>query len=377
MSERTRRQFLGAAGSAAVTAVIAPGALATGRPTPVRPGSGPASAPGPPSSYVTYQSEIYLNGMVRKVTPKITTNLVKLEAEAAEVLSRRAREHLLVDAGGGAAARANIRAFRAWRIVPRMFLDRAERDLNATVLGTRMPAPVILAPVGRQRLAHRDGEPASARAAAGLGLTYVHSAHSSVSVDEVAAAAGAGSRWHHIEWPRGDELDLGTLRRARAAGCTHLLLTPPQAGRSWTPLRAIRRAWDGPVLLTGIQSVRDAKLAAGRRVDGIVVSNHRARRGDRPIGTLDALPAIVDAVGDRLAVLFDSGIRTGTDAYKALALGADAVLVGRPYVHGLAIDGQAGVTHVLRTMLAELDFTLANAGQRSQARLGRAALTRA
>jgi isopentenyl diphosphate isomerase/L-lactate dehydrogenase-like FMN-dependent dehydrogenase len=239
-----------------------------------------------------------------------------------------------------------------------------------------MPAPVILAPVGRQRLAHGDGEPASARAAAGLGLTYVHSARSSASVDEVAAAAGAGSRWFHAEWPRGDEPDLGALRRARVAGCTHLLLTAPQAGRSWTPLRAVRRAWAGPVLLTGIQSVRDAKLAAGRRVDGIVVSNHRVRRGDRPIGTIDALPAIADAVGDRLAVLFDSGIRTGTDAYKALALGADAVLVGRPYVHGLALDGQAGVTHVLRTMLAELDFTLANAGQRSLAKLGRAALTR-
>jgi isopentenyl diphosphate isomerase/L-lactate dehydrogenase-like FMN-dependent dehydrogenase len=376
MSERTRRQFLGSVGSAAVTTVLAPGALAAGRPAPVRGGSAPASTPGPPSSYVAYQAEIYLNGMVRRVTPKVTTNLVKLEAEAAEVLGRRAREHLLADAGGSEAARANARAFRGWRIVPRMFLDRAERDLNATVLGTRMPAPVILAPVGRQRLAHADGELASARAAAGLQLTYVHSAHSSASVDEIAAAGGTSPRWYELEWPGDDDLGVGRLRRARAAGCTHLLLTPPRPGQSWTPLGPIRRAWDGPVLLTGIQTVRDAKLAARRRVDGIVVSNHRARRGDRPIGTVDALPPIADAVGDHLAILFDSGIRTGTDAYKALALGADAVLVGRPYVHGLALDGQAGVTHVLRTLLAELDFTLANAGQRSHQKLGRAALAR-
>ena len=179
MSQRTRRQFLGSVGSVAATTVLAPGALAAGRPAPVRGGAAPVP-PGPSSSYVSYQSEIYLNGMVRGVRPTITTNLSELEAQASKVLGRRAREHFLAGAGGAEAVRANARAFHGWRIVPRMFLDRADRDLNTTVLGARMPAPVILAPVRRQRLAHPDGELASARAAAALELTYVQSARASL-----------------------------------------------------------------------------------------------------------------------------------------------------------------------------------------------------
>ncbi len=372
MSQHTRRQFIGSVGSAAVSTALAPGALAAG----VRGQSAPVSTPAAPSSYYAYQSQIYLNGMTTGVTPKITTNLSRLEARVSKVLDRRAREYFLADEGGGVAARANARAFRNWRIIPRMFLDRAERDLTTTVLGTRMPAPVIFAPVGRQKLAHREGDLASARAAAALELTYIRSTQASYSIEEVAAASGAGSRWCELDWPDDDALNVSSLRRARVAGYTHLLITPPRPGRSWKQLRLIRRNWDGPILLMGVQTVRDAKLAAKRRFDGIVISNHRARRGDEAIGTVDALPPIVDAVGNRLAVLFDSGIRTGPDTYKALALGADAVLIGRPYVYGLALDGQAGVTHVLRTLLAEFDLTLANAGYRSHRQLSRASLAK-
>ncbi len=230
--------------------------------------------------------------------------------------------------------------------------------------------------MGRQKLAHADGELASARAAAGLELTYIQSARAGYSLEEVAAANGEGTRWYQMDWPRDGDLNLSLLRRARAAGYTHLLITAPRAGRSWRPLRRIRKGWDGPILLRGVQTARDAKLAAKRRFDGIVVSNHGGRQGDRAIGSIDALPRIVDAVGDRLAVLFDSGVRTGTDTYKALALGADAVLVGRPYVYGLALDGQAGVSHVMRTLLAEFDLNLANAGYRSHRKLSRADLVR-
>ena len=376
MSQHTRRQFIGSVGSVAATTVLVPGALAAGRPAPGIARSAQVSPPAAPSSYYTYQSEIYLRGMAQGQVPKITTNLSKLEARAAEVLDRRARAYFLAGAGGEEAARANARAFRGWRIIPRMFIDRAERDLSTTILGTRMPAPVIFAPVGRQKLAHPDGELASSRAAADLELTYIQSARASYSIEEVAAANGTGSRWYQLDWPRDGDLDLSSLRRARAAGCTHLLITPPRAGRSWRPLRRIRKSWDGPILLRGVRTAMDAKLAAKRRFDGIVVSNHGGRRDDRAVGSVHALPRIVDAVGDRLAVLFDSGVRTGTDTYKALALGADAVLVGRPYVYGLALDGQAGVSHVMRTLLAEFDLTLANAGYRSHRKLSRADLAR-
>ena len=375
MSPHTRRQFIGSAGSAAATTVLAPGALAAGGAAPrsARPAGAPPAAP---SSYFTYQSEIYLKGMTQAQVPRITTNLSKLEARAAEVLDRRARRYILAGAGGAATARANARAFRGWRIVPRMFIDRAERDVSASILGTRMPAPVIFAPVGRQKLAHPDGELASSRAAADLGLTYIHSARASRSIEAVAAAAGAGPRWYQLDWPGEGALDLSSLRRARAAGCTHLLIDSPPPGRSWRPLRRIRRSWDGPILLRGVRTAGDAKLAARRGFDGIVVSNHGVGRPDRALGSVHALPRIADAVGGRLAVLFDSGVRTGTDTYKALALGADAVLVGRPYVYGLALDGEAGVRHVLRTLLAEFDLTLATAGYRTHRKLGRADLAR-
>jgi L-lactate dehydrogenase (cytochrome) len=246
-------------------------------------------------------------------------------------------------------------------------------------------------------------------------------------------ANGRGSRWYQLYWPTDDELAVSFLRRARAAGYTHLVITldttllgwrpldldrgytpflenlgianftsdpvfqrrlrvpadvdPVAAGAafasvfqnpglSWKQLPLVRRNWDGPILLKGIQSVQDAQLAVKHRIDGIVVSNHGGRQVDGAIASLDALPPIVEAVGDRLAVLFDSGIRTGTDTFKALALGADAVLIGRPYVYGLALAGRAGVVRVMKTLLAELERTLARNGYRSQRELGRTALAR-
>ena len=294
--------------------------------------------------------------------PIFTTNLSDLEAVANEELSEAARRHLLAWAGGAAAVRANARALAAWRIVPRMFIDRDERDLSTTVLGVDMPAPVILGPVGRQALAHPDGEVASARAAAGLDLTYVHSSRASRSPEEVAAAAPDGSRWFGLDWPDEGDPDTVLLTRARAAGYTHLVLSPPQPGQGWAALRSIRRAWDGPIVLGGIQNVPDAQRAVRQGLDGIVVSNERGRRGPGVAGTIHVLPQIADAVSSKLAVLFGSGVRTGTDGFRALALGADAVVIGRPYVHGLALGGEDGVRHMLRTLLAELEITLTIAG---------------
>jgi L-lactate dehydrogenase (cytochrome) len=167
------------------------------------------------------------------------------------------------------------------------------------------------------------------------------------------------------------------LTRARLAGCTHLVLSPPQPGKGWAALAAIREAWDGPIILSGVQTVPDARTAVRRGFDGIVVSNERGRRGPRPVGTIHALPRIADAVGDKVAVLFGSGVRTGTDVYRALALGAEAVVIGRPYVHGLALRGEQGVRHMLRTLLAELEITFAIAGIENHRKLDPSALVRA
>jgi len=381
MSEHTRRQFLEVAAATAAATLIAPPALAAPR---VAPGAATpkllAKSPlpvGPGAPFGSYQSEIYIAGMSADIEPIFTTNLSDLEAAADDVLSEAARRHLLAWAGGAAAVRANARALSAWRIVPRMFIDRDERDLSTTVLGVTMPAPVILGPVGRQAVVHPAGEIATARAAAGLELTYVHSSRASKSPEEVAVAAPNGSRWFGLDWPDGDGVDPLLLTRARATGCTHLVLSPPQPGQGWEALAAIRKAWDGPIVLGGIQNVPDARMAARRGFDGVVVSNERGRRGPGVAGTIRVLPRIADAVGSKLAVLFGSGVRTGTDVYRALALGAEAVVIGRPYVHGLALGGEDGVRHMLRTLLAELEITLTIAGVGHHRELNASALVRA
>jgi L-lactate dehydrogenase (cytochrome) len=375
MSEHTRRQFLEVAATAAAATVIAPTALAAAQSAPM-----PRQSPlpvGPGAPYSSYQSEIYIAGMSAGVKPSFTTNLSDLEDAAATKLSPAAQQHLLAWAGGAAAVRANARALRAWRIVPRMLIDRAERDLTATVLGVKMPAPIILGPVADQKLAHPDGDAASARAASALGLTYVQAAQSSTTLESVALATPTGSRWLALDWPEGNSPDLALLGRAQLTGYTHLVLSPPQPKKSWAPLEAIRGAWDGPIVLSGIQTVQDARIAVRRGFDGIVVSNERGRRGPGAGGTIHVLPRIADAVGGKVPVLFGSGVRTGTDVYRALALGAEAVVIGRPYVHGLALGGEAGVRHMLRTLLAELDITLAIAGVANQRVLGPDALVRA
>lgn len=377
MSQSTRRQFLETAGLAAAATVLAPSALAAAQAPPAAAPRAASPLPvGPGAPFGAYQSEIYISGMGAGATPPFTTDLSALEAAAATVLSPQAVAHLLATAGGEAAVRANARALAAWRIVPRMFIDRAARDLTTTVLGVTMPAPVVLGPVGNQVVAHRGGEGATAQAAAALGLTSVLSPQSSTPVEGVVAAAPTGSRWFALDWPGGNAPDTALLARARAAGCTHLVLSPPQPGESWNPLEAIRAAWDGPIVLGGIQTAADARTAVRLGFAGIVVSDERGRRGPGAAGTIDVLPGIVNAVGGRTTILFGSGVRTGSDVFRALALGAQAVLVGRPYVHGLALGGEPGARHMLRTLLAELDITLAVAGVATHRELRPDALVR-
>lgn len=388
----------------------------------------------PPAHFADHQALIYFNGMFLGETPQITTDLAALETKAAEVLDAAAMGYIVPSAGSGATARANMAAFDRWRIVPRMLRDHSVRDLSTTILGETLPAPVLFGPVGVQTLAHPEGELATARAATALGLPYVHSTQAGHSIEQAAEASGEGPRWYQLYWPNDPELCVSLLRRAKAAGYTHLVITLdttllgwrpadldrgylpflaaegianytsdpvfrarlekspeddpgaagiafaqvfPNPGLSWDQLPFIREHWDGPVLLKGIQCVADAELAVEHGIEGIVVSNHGGRQVDGALASLDALPAIAEAVGDRTTVLFDSGIRTGPDVFKALALGARAVLVGRPYLYGLALAGQAGVEHVMRCLLAELDLTLANAGYSSLRELTPESVSRA
>ena len=366
-----------------------------------------------------HQVSIYAAGMLAGQTPAWTTDLASLERHAAEVLPPEALGYIVPSAGGGSTARANVAAFEQWRIVPRMLRDHAIRDLSTEVLGTPMAAPVLLGPVGVQTLAHPEGELASARAAAALGLTYVHSTQAGHSIEQAAEANGDGQRWFQLYWPTHDELCESFLSRAQASGYSTLVLTLdttllgwrprdldrgylpflanqgianytsdpvfsamldkpaeedpataglafagvfPNPGLSWEQLPWLRERWDGPIVLKGVQHVDDARRAVDAGVQGIVVSNHGGRQVDGAVASLDVLPGIAEAVGEQLTVLFDSGVRSGPDVLKALALGADAVLLGRPYLYGLALGGQEGVEHVLRCLLAELDLTMGNAG---------------
>lgn len=368
--------------------------------------------------FSAYAAEIYLRGLGDEV-PRFPTDPAQLEAAARAVLTDGPYGYVAGGAGQGTTMRANRAAFDRHAFVPRMLRDTTARDWSTTVLGTAMPAPLLTAPVGVMSILHPDGELAVARAAASVGVPMVLSTASSYATEEVAEASGDGPRWFQLYWPTEDAVTVSLLHRARAAGYSTLVVTLDTWTLGWRPmdldgaylpflrgvgtaipfsdpafraglaqapeddlmaavgrwvpmftgtalrwdrLDLLRQHWDGPIVLKGIQHVDDALHAVEAGMDGIVVSNHGGRQVDRAVGALETLPAILQAVDGRAAVLFDSGVRTGADAALALALGADAVLLGRPFAYGLALGGEDGVRHVLRSVLAELDLTLALSG---------------
>jgi lactate 2-monooxygenase len=365
-----------------------------------------------------YYREIYARGLGGE-TPAIPVAVAELEQRAREAMDPKAANYVWAGAGTEGTIDANAEAFRRRRIVPRMLRDVAARDLSTTLLGTALPAPLLLAPIGVQKVVHDEGELATARAAAAVGVPMIASTASHFSLEEIAEAGGDAPRWFQLYWPNDPALARSMVERAERAGYGAIVLTvdtfipgwkPRDLQQAWLPflngmgvanyfqdpvfraaleqtpeedvgaatghflgiqanpslnwddLGQLREMTSLPIVIKGIQHPDDAREAARRGIDGIVVSNHGGRQVDGAIGSLDALPAIATAAGEDLAVLFDSGVRGGADALKALALGADAVCLGRPYIWGLALDGQAGVETVLKMVLAELDLTMALCG---------------
>jgi lactate 2-monooxygenase len=339
------------------------------------------------------------------------------EARAAEALEPGPFDYIAGGAGSESTMRANLEAFERRRLRPRMLTGNSERDITVEILGTKSPAPFLLAPIGVLSIAHPEGELAVARAAASTGVPIVLSSAASHSIEEVAEFDPP--RWFQLYWVNDRQVTASLVERAEAAGYSALVVTVDTLSLGWRD-RDLRRAylpflggegcaqffsdpvfrsrleqppeedtlaaaarmlgmfpnlelgWDDlawlrertqlPLLVKGVLTGEDAVRARGCGVDGIVVSNHGGRQVDGAVAALDALEEVREAVGPETTVLMDSGIRRGPDVLKALALGADAVLLGRPYAYGLAVGGQEGVEAVIRHLMAETDITLALAG---------------
>lgn len=372
------------------------------------------------------QAQTYAAGLMgRRAT--VPFRMDGLEARAEAAMTAEAFGYLR-SAGAETTARANRDALDAIRLVPRMARDVGTRDLSTTLFGRTLPAPLLLAPIGVQDLAHPRGDLATAEAAGARGVPMIFSNQASVDMETCAAAMGEGPRWFQLYWTRSEALSESLVRRAEACGCDAIVVTldttmlgwrpvdlghgflpflsgqglaqyvsdpvfrgmldkPPEEdvlaaaqlfsriysdpSLDWERLKRIREWTSLPVVLKGIQHPADARRAAEEGWDGIVVSNHGGRQVDGAVGSAAQLAACVDAVDGRCVVLFDSGVRGGSDVIKALALGADAVLLGRPYVWGLAVDGAEGVGAVIDNVVGDLDLTLGLIGCAGVRELGR------
>ncbi|WP_409345329.1 alpha-hydroxy-acid oxidizing protein [Paenibacillus sp. MBLB4367] len=342
------------------------------------------------------------------------------EAQARIKLTVQAFDYAESGAGSEATMRANRDAFEHWRIVQRILVDVADRNLSLPLLNQTYPFPVGVAPIGRQSLFHTEGEVATARAAASMGVLYIHSMVASRSLEDIA---GTGApRWMQLYLGHDLEVVASIIRRAENAGFTGIVLTfdrpeigwrekdlfnavqpftssegvgnlvtdpvvlrkynlplssesvqriTVNPGTTWEGVAFVRSVTDLPMIIKGISHPADAAKAIEAGADAIVVSNHGGRHLDGAAATLDMLPLVAAAVKGAVPVLFDSGLRHGADMFKALSLGADFLLLGRPYVYGLSLAGEKGVRHVLENMIADFDLTMGIAGHRDVQSLSR------
>ena len=337
-------------------------------------------------------------------TPPI--NVLEFEPLARQRLSRPVWDYVSQGAGDEITLRRNREAFDALRLRPRVLIDVSALDTRLELFGQKLDFPIVLAPVAAQGRMHNGAEPESARGASAAGATFMISTFSTARLEDIARAA-RGRAWFQLYVHRDRGVTRDLVQRAEAAGCTALFITVdtpvnpmrdrekrlgvqrPYAGSSsggrvspiysdaleprltWESVAWIRSFAKTPVLLKGILSPDDARRAASEGLTGVVVSNHGGRNLDTTPPTIDALPPIVEAAEGRLTILLDGGIRRGTDIVKAIALGARAVLIGRPYVWGLAVDGAAGVQRVVDILRDELEAAMALCGAPSLDRINR------
>lgn len=372
------------------------------------------------------QGAIYARGL-SGAKPDIPTSFTELEARAKAALSEEAFAYIAGGAGLETAMNANRAAFERVTIAPRTLGGAGKRDLAIEMFGAKATAPIFISPIGVLEMAHKDADLAVARAAARLGLPMIISSQASFPMEEIAKANGDGPRFFQLYWGKSDAIAESFVKRAEACGCKAIFITLDTVMLGWRPrdlnlaylpfLRSLGiaqytsdpaframlaqtpeenplaaaftftqvfsdpgldwariakiRSWTKlPVILKGVLRTDDATKAVSEGYDGVLVSNHGGRQVDGSIASLDALSAIAGAVKGRIPLMLDSGVRCGADVFKGLALGAKAVCVGRPYVYGLALGGEAGVQAVLEYLIAEFDLTLGLSGRRTPSELG-------
>ncbi|WP_144513130.1 alpha-hydroxy-acid oxidizing protein [Bacillus sp. FJAT-22090] len=352
-------------------------------------------------------------------TEKFPINFKELEQAAKAKLAAGPYGYIRSSAGGEETYHKNIDSFAKYSIVPRYLNDVSTLNTEVTIFGRTYPHPLFISPVGVNKIAHEDGEIAVSKAATKYNFPYIQSTVSSFSIEEITAATPGSSKWFQLYWSQNKEISFSMVKRAEQAGYEAIVLTVDTVMLGWreedvrnqySPLKkgygkgnyvsdpvfmaslpnqeedAIINSiveniyhptlnWDNiaelkertslPILIKGILHPEDAKLAIEKGIDGIIVSNHGGRQLDGVIASIDALPTIVEAVNSKIPVLFDSGIRRGSDVVKALALGATAVCIGRPFVWGLAAGGQAGVERVLESFLQETKVSMSLSGVRN------------
>ena len=368
-----------------------------------------------PQAYGDYQIEIYFNAL-QGVLPELPMAFAELEERARQTLPPSVWSYVAGGAGDEATQRANVEAFGRWGLIPRMLVGAKHRDLSIELFGHRLATPLLLAPIGVLGVCAQDGhgDLATARASAELGVPMIASTLSADPVEQVGQELGGTPGFFQLYTPTDRELAESLVRRAEAAGFRGIVVTldtwvpgwrprdlatgnfpqlrghclanyftdpvfrsrlaqPPEenpgaaimhwagvfgSALTWDDLPWLRSLTKLPLILKGLCHPEDVRRAKDAGVDGIYCSNHGGRQANGGLPALDTLPGAVEAA-DGLPVIFDSGIRSGADVVKALALGATAVAIGRPYAYGLALGGTAGLVHVLRSLLAEADLIMA------------------